>query len=93
MCVDDWKWTPQIGGGNESQPQTSHQPDTPQGLQYIMQKLSKRTYAKNAAADLTYQVKIDEENHRECIEDIRDGHVLQEAQGDLVGNDLGRVVI
>ena len=28
---------------------------------------------KNVAADLTYQVKIDEEHHRECIEDIRDG--------------------
>ena len=98
-CVDDGEWNPQIGGGDEPQPGPSHQPDTPQGLQYIMRKKSERTYAKNAAVDRTYQVKINEEHHGERLENIRDGlhqmfdHVLQEARGDLAGNDLGRVVI
>ena len=64
-----------------------------------MRKKSERTYVKNAAIDRTYQVKINEKHHGEKLEDIRDGlhqmfeHVLQEARGDLAGNDLGRVVI
>ena len=64
-----------------------------------MRKKSERTYAKNAAIDRTYQVKINEKHHGEKLEDIRDGlhqmfeHVLQEARGELAGNDLGRVVI
>ena len=64
-----------------------------------MRKKLERTYAKNAAIDRTYQVKINEKHHGEKLEDIRDGlhqmfeHVLQEARGDLAGNDLGRVVI
>ena len=62
-------------------------------------RFPERTYAKNAAVDQTYQVKIDEGHHGERREDIRDGlhhmfdRVLQVAQGNLVGNDLGRVVI
>ena len=59
-CVDDGERNPQIGGGDEPQPGPSHQPDTPQGLQYIMRKKSERTYAKNAAVDRTYQIKINE---------------------------------
>ena len=102
-CVEDGEWSPteQIGGGDEPQPDPSHRPDTPlpQGLRYDMRKKSERTYAKNAAVDRTYQVKVDEYNHGERLEDIRDGlhqmfdHVLNEARGDLVGNDLGRVII
>ena len=44
-------------------------------------------------------MKVDERHHGERIEDIREGlhqmfeHVLQEARGNLAGNDLGRVVI
>ena len=51
------------------------------------------------AIDRTYQVKINKKHHVEKLEDIRDGlhqmfkHVLQEARGDLAGNDLGCVVI
>ena len=88
----------QEGNGGDPQPGPSHRPNIPQGLQYNIQKKSERTYAKNAAVDRTYQVKIDEEHHGERLEDIREGlhqmfyHVLQEARGNLAGNDLGRVV-
>ena len=57
------------------------------------------TSEKDAAIDKIYQVKVDEEHHGQRLEDIRDGlhrmfeHVLQEARGNLAGNDLGRVVI
>ena len=89
----------QEGNGGEPQPGPSHRPDIPQGLQYNIRKKSERTYAKNVALDRTYQVKVDELHHGERLEDIREGlhqmfhHVLQEARGDLAGNDLGRVVI
>ena len=102
-CVEDGEWSSrvQLKGGDEPQPGPSHRPDTPppQGLTYNMRKKSERTYAKNAAVDRNYQVKVDEYNHGERLEDIRDGlhqmfdHVLNEAQGDLAGNDLGRVII
>ena len=71
----------------------------PQGLQYNIRKKSEQTYAKNAAVDRTYQVKVDERHHGERIEDIREGlhqmfhHILQEARVNLAGNDLGCVVI
>ena len=74
-------------------------PIFPKDYSITFEKKSERTYAKNAAVDRTYQVKIDEEHHGERIEDIREGlhqmfhHVLQEARGNLAGNDLGRVVI
>ena len=61
-----------------------------------MRKKSERTYAKNAAVDRTYQVKVDEQHHGERLEDMRDGlhqmfdHMLNE---DLARNDLGRVII
>ena len=89
----------QEGNGGEPQAGPSHRPDIPQGLQSIIRKKSERTYAKNAAVDQTYQVKIDEEHHGERLEEIREGlhqmfeHVLQEGRGNLAGNDLGRVVI
>ena len=89
----------QEGNGGQPQPGPSHRPDIPQVLQYKIRKKSERTYAKNAAVDRTYQVKIDEEHHGERLEDIREGlhqmfhQVLQEARGNLAGNDLGRVVI
>ena len=44
-------------------------------------------------------MKVNEQHHGEKLEDLRDGlhqmfeQVLQEARGDLAGNDLGRVVI
>ena len=58
-------------------------------LRYNMKKKKKseRTYAKNAALDRTYQVKVDEYHHGERLEDIRDGlhqtfdQVLNEAGG------------
>ena len=89
----------QEGNGGEPYPGPSHRPNIPQGLQYNIWKKSERTYVKNAAVDWTYQVKIDERHHGERIEDIREGlhqmfhHVLQEARGNLAGNDFGRVVI
>ncbi|MET0103906.1 MAG: DNA polymerase, partial [Sedimenticola sp.] len=64
-----------------------------------MKKKSERTYAKNAAVDKTYQVKVDEEYHGQQLQDVREGvhdmiqDVLHEARGELAGNDLGRVVI
>ena len=51
------------------------------------------------AIDKTYQVKVDEEHSGQRLEDIRDGlhrmfeRVLEDARYELVGNDLGRVVI
>ena len=38
-----------------------------------MRKKSERTYAKNAAIDRTYLVKINGKHHGEKLEDIRDG--------------------
>ena len=101
-CIRDGEWNPtspyvQIGGGDEPQAGPSHRPDTP--LQYNMRKKSERTYAKNAAVDRTYQVKVHEQHNGERLQDIRDGlhqmfeDVLHEARGDLAGNDLGRIVI
>ena len=45
----------------------------PRDLDIISEKKSERTYAKNAAVDRTYQVKVDEYHHGERLEDIRDG--------------------
>ena len=64
-----------------------------------MRKKSERTYAKNAAVDTTYQVQIDDRYRGQRLRDIRQGlhrifeDILDEARGDLAGNDLGRVVI
>ena len=68
-------------------------------LGYTMRKKSERTYAKNAAVDTTYQVQIDDRYRGQRLRDIRRGlhrmfeDILDEARGDLAGNDLGRVVI
>ena len=101
ICVEDGEWNPQsptpmIGGGDEPQPGPSHRP---KGLQYTIRKKWERTYAKNAAVDRTYQVKIDEQYSGQSLLDVRQGlhqtfdDVLDQARGDLAGNDLGRVVI
>ena len=94
-CVEDGEWSPTVQLGDEPLPGPSHRPDTPppQGLTYNIRKKSERTYAKNAAVDRNYHIKVDEYHHGERLEDIRDGlhqmfdHVLNEARGDLVGND------
>ena len=68
-------------------------------LGYTMQKKWERTYATNAAVDTTYQVQIDDRYRGQRLRDIRRGlhrmfeDILDEARGDLLGNDLGRVVI
>ena len=75
------------------------QPGPSQQLRYNFRKKSERTYVKNVAIDKTYQVKVDEEHHRQRLEDIRDGlhrmfeRVLEEARCDSVGNDLSGFVI
>ncbi|XP_060564754.1 uncharacterized protein LOC132723964 [Ruditapes philippinarum] len=103
-CVEDGEWSPQspglqVGSGDEPQAGPSHRPDAPRELQYTISKKSERTYAKNAAMDRTYQVKIDEQYNGQRLQDVRQGlhqmfeDVLEEARGNLAGNDLGRVVI
>ena len=68
-------------------------------LGYTMRKKWERTYATNAAVDTTYQVQIDDRYRGQRLRDIRRGlhrmfeDILDEARGDLMGNDLGRVVI
>ena len=68
-------------------------------LGYTMQKKWERTFAKNAAIDTTYQVQIDDRYRGQRLRDIRRGlhqmfeDILDEARGDLAGNDLGRVVV
>ena len=48
---------------------------------------------KGPSIDRTYQVKVSEKHHGEQLEDHMFNQVLNEARGDLEGNDLGRVVI
>ena len=68
-------------------------------LGYTMQKKWERTYGKNAAVDTTYQVQIDDRYRGQRLRDILQGlhrmfeDILDEARGDLSGNDLGRVVV
>ena len=94
ICMEDGDWYPlspvvQIGGGEEPGP--SRQTDTPHGLQYTMRKKSEHTYAKNAAVDRTYQVKVDEQYHGQQLQDVREGlhdmfqEVLNEARGRVGG--------
>ena len=98
-CIEDGDWSPPIEGGEESQMDPSHRPHTPLGLQNNMRKKSERTYAKNAAVDKTYQVKVNKKHHGELLEDMKYGvhyvfdQVLNKARVDLEGNDLGHVVI
>ena len=95
-CADDGEWDPpspvQEGRGDEPQP-------GPAGLQYTIRKKGERTYAKNAAVDRTYLIKIDEKHQGQNLRGIQDGlhrmfeDVLNQAKGDLAGNDLGRIII
>ena len=101
LCLEDGDWDDpfvQTGGGEE--PRAG-----PSGLQndnklkYTMRKKATRTYAKIAAIDTTYQVKLDERYNGQRLIDVRQGlhdmikAALNEARGHLQGNDLGRVVI
>ncbi len=112
VCLDD-HWDIQDGrGSDEPQPGPSREPEPadepqpgpsresgPPQLLYTIRKKSERTYAKNAAVDTTYQVKIGEQHRGQRLIDIQEGlhrmfdDVLDQARGDLAGNDLGRVVI
>ena len=71
----------------------------PGPLEYTMRKKGERTYSKNAAIDTTFQVKVNNRYHGQHLREIRRGlhgmfeDILQEAHGDLAGNDLGLVVI
>ena len=68
-------------------------------LGYTTRKKWERTYAKNAAVDTTYQVQINDIYRGQRLRDIRRGlhrmfeDILDEARRDLLGNDLGCVVI
>ncbi len=99
ICIEDGEWEPQTGGGEEPRAGPSHEPEPSPGLQYTIRKKSERAYAKNAAVDRTYQVKVDEQHSGEKLKDIIGGlhrmfdDILDQARGDLAGNDLGRVVI
>ena len=91
LLLEDGEWDP-LG----DEPGPSHEP---RGLRYTIRKKSERTYAKNAAVDRTYQVHIHEDYRGQRLRDIRQGlhrmfeDILDQARGDLAGNDLGRVVI
>ena len=67
--------------------------DEPRPLEYTMRKKGERTYAKNAAIDTTFQVKVNDRYRGQRLRDIRLGlhgmfeDILQEALGDLAGND------
>ena len=69
------------------------------GLQYAIRKKGERTYAKNAAVDRTYLIKIDEKHQGQNLRGVQDGlhhmfeDVLNQAGGDIAGNNLRRVVI
>ena len=73
--------------------------DEPRPLEYTMRKKGERTYAKNAAVDTTFQVKVNDRYRGQRLRDIRRGlhgmfeDILQEARWEMAGNDLGRVVI
>jgi len=97
-CIQDGDWSPpspkvQTGSGDEPQQGPSGK------LNYTIKKKAQRTYAKNAAVDRTYQVKVDERYNGQQLRDVREGlhnlfqEALNQARGDLAGNDLGRVVI
>ena len=47
--------------------------DEPRPLEYTMRKKGERTYAKNAAVDTTFQVKVDDRYHGQRLRDIRRG--------------------
>ena len=61
--------------------------DEPRPLEYTMRKKGERTYAKNAAVDTTFQVKVNDRYRGQRLRDIRQGlqgmfeDILQEACG------------
>jgi hypothetical protein len=72
-CVKDGEWYPQsqgiqVGSGDEPQAGPYHRPDAPRELQYTIRKKSERTYAKKAAVDRIYEIKIDKNSimDRDC---------------------------
>ena len=83
-CADDGEWDPpspvQEGRGDEPQP-------GPSGLQYTIRKKGERTYAKNAAVDRTYLIKINEKHQGQNLRGVQDGlhrmfeDVLNQARG------------
>ncbi len=92
LCVEDGDWGPQTGGGEEPRAGPSNEQ---RGLQYSIINKSERSYAKNAAVDRTYKVKISEQHEGQRLNDIVDDlhrmfdDILDQARGDLAGNDLG----
>ena len=80
----------------EDEPGPSHES---RDLRYTIRKNSGRTFARKAAVDRTYQVHIHEYYRGQRLRDICQGlhrmfeDILDQARGDLAGNDLGRVVI
>ena len=44
--------------------------DEPRPLEYTMRKKGERTYAKNAAVDTTFQVKVNDRYHGQRLRDI-----------------------
>ncbi|XP_052814068.1 uncharacterized protein LOC128241135 [Mya arenaria] len=101
-CVEDGPWSPtpavQATLFDDEVKEASHV-CVEDGLHHGVRKKGVRTFAKNAAKDTTYEVKIDEEYHGQRLHDIRIGlhqmfdDLLGQARGNLAGNDLGRVII
>ena len=60
--------------GGEAQLGPSNRPDISPQLRYNIREKSERTYAKNAAIDRTYQVKVNEGYHGERLEDTIKRH-------------------
>lgn len=86
LLLEDGEWDPLNETGSS-------------GLRYTIRKKSERTYAKNAAVDRTFLVRIHQDHRGQRLIDIRRGlhqmfqDLLDQVRGDLAGNDLGRVII
>ncbi|XP_060579277.1 uncharacterized protein LOC132736198 [Ruditapes philippinarum] len=97
--TDKWEPSVQVGSGEEPQPGPSYRSSPHPALQYTIRKKSEKTYAKYAAVDRTYQVKLNAQHKGQKLQDTRQGlyqmfdEVLDHARGNLKGNDLGRVVL
>ncbi len=73
LCVEDGDWGPQTGGGEEPRAGPSNEQ---RGLQYSIIKKSERSYAKNAAVDRTYKVKISEQHEGQRLNDIVETYIV-----------------
>ena len=107
LCLQDGKFSPQpqnIQHGGSDEPVQSHDHtlqtnETSSGLKFTIKKKSERVYAKNAAVDTTYQVKIDEQHQGQRLKNVLAGlfqmfdDILDEVRGNLADNDLVRIVI